>query len=70
METTINALDFADEMSPELRAVALPFVRAPALNTGQQVSCPSRPWMHRTGSRHGAAGYLDSALVRVPLSFA
>ena len=38
METTINALDFADEMSPELRAVALPFVRAPALNTGQQVS--------------------------------
>ena len=38
MESTINALDFADEMSPELRAVVLPFVQAPALNTGQQVS--------------------------------
>ena len=47
MESTINALDFADEMSPELRAVVLPFVQAPALNTGQQVSCPSRQWMHR-----------------------
>lgn len=38
METTINALEFADEMSPELRAVALPFVQQPALNAGQQVS--------------------------------
>ncbi|MBR8655483.1 hypothetical protein KDH83_19460 [Achromobacter sp. Marseille-Q0513] len=38
MTTGVTPLDFADEMSPELRAVVLPFVLVPALNTGQQVS--------------------------------
>ena len=47
MESTINALDFADEMSPELRAVVLPLSRPRRSIPGSKCPCPSRQWMHR-----------------------